>query len=125
MAKWSLAGFAVDVDEALTRQWYASAKEWDCDCGDCLHFLALARARKLPVFVLEPLDRLGIPPEKATYVCRISPDGGYQFSYRIAGTILGGAAAAENARCCHEPYPFGAPGFPEPHFDLEFETALP
>ena len=28
-------------------------------------------------------------------------------------------------RCCHEPYPYGAPGFPEPHFDLEFWVRLP
>ena len=27
--------------------------------------------------------------------------------------------------CCHEPYPYGAPGFPEPHFDLEFWVTLP
>jgi hypothetical protein len=24
------------------------------------------------------------------------------------------------ARCCHETYPYGAPDFPEPHFDIEF-----
>ena len=27
--------------------------------------------------------------------------------------------------CCHETYPYGAPGFPEPHFDLEFWVRLP
>ena len=27
--------------------------------------------------------------------------------------------------CCHEPYPYGAPDFPEPHFDLEFYATLP
>lgn len=27
--------------------------------------------------------------------------------------------------CCHDPYPYGAPNFPEPHFDLEFYATLP
>lgn len=29
------------------------------------------------------------------------------------------------ARCCHEIYPYGAPDFPTPHFDLEFWVHLP
>ena len=29
------------------------------------------------------------------------------------------------AKCCHEPYTYGAPGFPTPHFDLEFWVRLP
>lgn len=29
------------------------------------------------------------------------------------------------AYCGHNPYPYGAPGFPEPHFDLEFWVWLP
>lgn len=73
-------------------------------------------------------DKLGIPPEKATYVCQIYPDGDgqhYQFSYRIAGNILSGEAATGAGRCCHEPYPYGAQEFPEPHFDLEFWVTLP
>ena len=81
----------------------------------------------LPVFVLEHLDKLGIPPEEATYVCHLYDDEKghlYQFSYRIAGNILSGEAAGEAGRCCHEPYPYGAPGFPEPHFDLEFWVTL-
>lgn len=28
-------------------------------------------------------------------------------------------------RCCHEIYPYGAPDFPTPHFDLEFWVQLP
>ena len=28
-------------------------------------------------------------------------------------------------KCTHEPYPYGAPGFPTPHFDLEFWVRLP
>ena len=53
----------------------------------------------------------------------------YQFSYRIAGTITGIPNADETGRnagrCCHEPYPYGAPDFPEPYFDLEFYATLP
>ena len=128
MTKQNLFGFMVEIDEAATRKWYASAGEWGCDCGDCVNFLTLARGRRLPAIVLEPLDRLGIAPQKATYVCQLFPDGEgqfYQFSYRIAGRILGGEAAKENVRCGHEPYPYGAPGFPEPNFDLEFDASLP
>ncbi|MBE6955233.1 MAG: hypothetical protein E7449_04905 [Ruminococcaceae bacterium] len=32
---------------------------------------------------------------------------------------------AGSVRCSHESYPYGAPGFPEPHFDLEFSLKLP
>lgn len=126
--KQHLFGCMVEVDEASTHRWYATAEEWGCACGDCRNFLALARKRQLPAFVLEHLDKLGIPPEKATYVCRMYPDGDgqhYQFSYRIAGNILSVEATGEAGRCCHEPYPYGAPGFPEPHFDLELWVTLP
>jgi hypothetical protein len=80
------------------------------------------------LFSKRRFDKLGIPPEKATYVCHIYADGDghhYQFSYRIVGNILGGEVAMGFSRCCHEPYPYGAPGFPEPHFDLEFWMTLP
>ncbi len=129
MLKHHFFGFEVEVDQERTCHWYAAAEEWGCDCGDCRNFLALARKRQLPAFVLEHLDKLGIPPEKATYVCHLYVDGAghhYQFSYRIAGTILSGEAdPIESGRCCHELYPYGAPGFPEPHFDLEFWVTLP
>ena len=128
MAKQHLFGSMVEIDEASTHRWYADAEEWGCDCGDCRNFLALARKRLLPVFVLEQLDRLCIPPEKATYVCQMFPDGDgqhYQFSYRIAGNILSRKATGKAGRCCHETYPYGALGFPEPHFDLEFWVTLP
>ena len=121
-------GFETAVDQERTQRWYASAGEWDCDCGDCRNFLALARKRQLPAFVLEHLDKLRIPPEKATYVCQMYPDGDgqhYQFSYRVAGNILSGETAEAAGRCCHETYPYGAPGFSEPHFDLEFWLTLP
>lgn len=128
MTERRLFDFQVEIDEVNTRRWYADAEEWSCSCGDCRNFLVLAKGRRLPAFVLEPLDQLGIPPEKATYVCQIYPDGKgrhYQFSYRIVGNILGGKAEGEAGQCCYETYPYGAPGFPEPHFDLEFWVTLP
>jgi len=128
MTKHNLFGFHVEIDEESTLRWYAAAEDWSCDCGDCRNFLALARERELPTVVLEKLDQLGIPPEKTTYVCQLYPDENgrhYQFSYRIAGSILSGKATETVGRCCHEPYPYGAPDFPEPHFDLEFDLTLP
>ena len=128
VTKRNLFGSEVEIDDVSTRRWYADAEEWGCDCGDCRNFLVLARKRQLPAFVLEQLDKLDIPPEKATYVCQMYPDGDgqhYQFSYRIAGNILSAEATTGAVRCCHEPYPYGAPGFPEPHFDLEFWVTLP
>ena len=32
---------------------------------------------------------------------------------------------SDQVRCCHEPYPYGAPDFLTPHFDLEFYVTLP
>ena len=134
MTERDLFGFRVEIDEEATRAWYAQADEWGCECGDCRNFLTLARKRALPAPVLEPLEKLGIPPEKATYVCEMYPtEGGhvYQFSWRIAGNILNGGEKAGNPQswgegsCLHEPYPYGAPGFPEPHFDLNFFIELP
>jgi len=125
-----LADSRVDIDLQATREWYAKAAPWGCSCGHCRNFLRLAQSGALPAFVLDILATLGIPPEKATYVCEICPDGDghlYELSYRIAGTILSQApdGTASTVRCCHEPYPYGAPGFPEPHFDLEFWLTLP
>ena len=126
---YNLFNYQVEVDETVTRDWYVRSKEWGCDCGHCRNFLTLARGRKLPTSVLDILDKFGIPPEKATYVCEMYPDGDgirYHFSYRIAGSILGGETDIKaDGRCWHEPYPYGAPGFPEPHFDLEFWVTLP
>ena len=130
MDRCELFGYRVEVDMKATRDWYRNAGEWGCECGHCRNFLNLAKSRKLPVSVMEILDRLGIPPEKATYVCELYTDNAgihYQFSYRIAGSILAEPEnnGTVNARCCHEPYPYGAPGFPLPHFDLEFYEVLP
>ena len=63
------------MDEQATRACYAQAPDWDCTCGHCRNFLALARERKLPEELLAILDSLSIPPEKATYVCELYDDG--------------------------------------------------
>lgn len=134
MMNRTLWGIPVEIDEAATAQWYAAQQPWGCDCGDCRNFLELARQNKLPEPVHTVLHELNIAADKATYVCEIIPkDDGhlYQFSYRLAGRILNGEPAKGTAeewgevRCCHEPYPYGAPGFPAPHFDLEFWVTLP
>lgn len=129
-----LFGYTVEVDETAARDWYAGFEGWDCDCGHCRNFLRLARERKLPGFVLEVLDRLGIPPEKATYVCELYEKDGllvYQASWRVAGRILREperedfSCEKDCGSCGHEVYPYGAPGFPQPHFDLLFFLGLP
>ena len=134
MKEYNLFGFQVDIDEDATKVWYDKADVWSCECEDCRYFVALSKKKKLPSAVLGTIERFGIAPEKATYVCEIMTEEHkvlYQFSYRIAGNIL-----KERERdtekfewgevCCgHESYPCGALGFPEPHFDLEFWVRLP
>ena len=131
---YGLFHYQVEIDKKATKEWYAAAAEWNCSCESCRNFVSLARKRKFPEPVLKILDDLEIPPEKATYVCELYPDEAgvcYQFSYRIAGYIASGEEHSlvktdwGGVCCCHEPYPFGAPGFPEPHFDLEFNIMLP
>lgn len=125
--------YETEIDVAATKKWYASAEPWNCSCDHCRNFVALARQRCLPIPILEALDVLAIPPEKATYVCELYPDGNgfrYQFSYRIVGAILREPEKSQfldwgSGNCGHEPYPYGAPGFPEPYFDLEFWVTLP
>ena len=133
MLKTNLFGYEVEIDAETTAIWYAAAEGWGCTCGHCRNFLALASESALPSPVIETLSGLNIAPEKATYVCEMTPEENgflYQFSYRIAGSILSGEEPPENeawgnGHCCHEPYPYGAPGFPTPHFDLEFWVTLP
>ena len=134
MKEFDLYGFQVEIDEVATKEWYDNAKEWGCDCEECRYFVALAKKRNLPSVVLEILDQFEIAPEKATYVCELITEDYwilYQFSYRMVGNILkerdGKAPDLRKIEvcCCHEPYPYGAPGFPEPHFDLEFWVRLP
>jgi hypothetical protein len=127
----TLFGYQVEFDADSTHAWYTKADEWGCDCGHCRNFLKLAGSGALPSTVLEPLKALGIPPEKATYVGELYTDDAgihYQFSYRLAGAILtvpNHVDPGSPGRCCHEPYPYGAPSFPTPHFDLEFYAVLP
>ncbi len=134
MKEYNLFGYQVEIDEVATRGWYDRADEWGCECGDCRHFVALAKKRELPSAVIEILDQFGIAPEKATYVCEMITEEHmvlYQFSYRMVGNILKDIDGHENdfgwgaVYCVHEPYPYGAPGFPTPHFDLEFWVRLP
>lgn len=134
MEKRDLFGFSVEVDADAARDWYAEAEDWGCTCASCRNFITLARKRMLPGPVLEILDYLEFPPEKATYVCELYSSGSgrcYEFSYRIAGSILSGDETASvslgwgSVLCFHEPYPYGAPHFPKPYFDLDFSITLP
>lgn len=130
MDRHGLFGYCLETDDAATRDWYAQAGEWDCDCGHCRNFLALARRGALPEPAAPILKAFGIPQQKATHVCELGrAEGGahlYEFSYRAAGRILSGPERGEAPFFCgHETYPCGAPGFPEPHFDLQFILTLP
>ena len=134
MKKHNLFGYDVEIDELPTKAWYDNADEWGCECEDCRHFISLAKKKELPSSILNTLEIFGILPEKATYVCEIITEGDeslYQFSYRISGNILKERAddikvfGWGDAKCTHEPYPYGTPGFPTPHFDLEFWVKLP
>lgn len=127
MNKYTLFDSEVEIDETATKEWYANSEGWDCPCEDCKHFISLAKKRELPAMILETLDRFEIAPEKATYVCSITEQENevlYEISYRIAGNIVKEKEINDldrgEAYCGHNPYPYGAPGFPEPHFDLEF-----
>ena len=71
MQKHNYFGFEVEIDENATREWYSKSETWDCECGPCRNFMALEKRKQLPAPVLEILDTLGIPPEKATYVCQL------------------------------------------------------
>ncbi|MBE6563920.1 MAG: hypothetical protein E7655_01405 [Ruminococcaceae bacterium] len=130
MSCHDLFGYLADIDEEATSRYYKQAGIWSCECGDCLNFLALAKRRMLPDFVLRVLDTLKIDPQKATYVCLLesNADGWlYQFGYRIAGTYQEPSAQPRSPAvfCGHNPYPYDAPNFPSPHFDLEFFLPLP
>lgn len=133
MQHHTLGGYQAELNMDATHKWYAASDAWGCECGDCQNFLELAQKKELPERIITILDTLGILPEKATCVSSLyTSEAGvlYQFSYRLAGTIVSvpDDPEAENknwVRCWHDPYPYGAPNFPEPHFDLEFYAALP
>ena len=101
MTRFSWYSYEAQVDLEASRDYYEKAGEWDCSCGHCRNFLALARGRKLPEELLAILDSLSIPPEKATYVCELYYD-----------------------KDCHETYPV-EPEFPQPNFDLDVSLYLP
>ena len=145
MTEFEWNGYRVEVDEKATRDCYARAEPWGCECGHCRNFLALARERRLPGEILEILDSLSIPPEKATYVCVLGYDESwrekgllYQISWRMAGTILDRPAGESNGQewgplvkrpwggmlLGHESFPV-EPDFPMPHFDLDTSLYLP
>ena len=130
MQELELFGYLVELDLEATRKWYSQTDAWGCSCGHCRNFLEHAKRNTLPGAVSAALKELDIPAEKATYVSELYTDKDgvhYQFSYRLAGTILAAPSQEVTAlgRCCHEPYPYGAPNFLEPHFDLEFWVTLP
>ena len=129
MQELELFGYLVELDLEATRKWYSQTDAWGCSCGHCRNFLEHAKRNTLPGAVSAALKELDIPAEKATYVSELYTDKDgvhYQFSYRLARTNLAAPSQEVTAlgRCCHEPYPYGAPGFPEPHFDLEFWVTL-
>ena len=132
MKGFDLFDYQVEIDEKTTKDWYEKSKGWRCDCAYCQNFLLLSKKKELPTEVLDTLKGFDIPSEKPTYVGEFTKENGwhlYQFSYRIAGNILEEGTGEKlewgEARCCHEIYPYGAPEFPEPHFDLEFWVDLP
>jgi len=132
MQKQKLSNYQVEIDKNATAKWYEKYDGWGCECGHCRNFLKLANKRELPKRIMDILNGLDIPLEKATYVCELFTDEAgihYQFSYRIAGTIIEALITDDETwneeRCCHESYPYGAPDFPKPHFDLEFYATLP
>ena len=134
MKEYNLFGYQVEVDKQATKEWYSKFKGWRCDCRHCKNFLLLAKKRQLPTAILDILKEFEIIPEKPTYVCEITSEEGiilYQSSYRLEGNILKESIDIQEklewgeARCCHEIYPYGAPDFPTPHFDLEFWVRLP
>ena len=127
--------YEVQIDKAATAGWYEKSEGWGCECGHCQNFLALVRQKQLPTAVLDLLSNLNILPEKPTYVCEICPtEKGnlYQFNYRVAGCILNEPHPNDTIQfdwgegfCGHDSYPYGAPDFPEPYFDVMFFMEFP
>ncbi len=135
MQSYTIGDFLVEFDRTVTADWYKKSEGWDCKCGDCQNFLALAKQRQLPSAVIELLPIFGVLSEKPTYVCELCPtEHGhlYQFNYRVAGHMLNDPHPQDSIRfdwgsvyCGYEDDPCGAPDFPEPYFDLMFFADLP
>lgn len=122
-------GWRLEIDQGATRSYYAHAPLWDCTCGHCRNFMALALARRLPEELLERLDSLGIPPEKATYVCECYHQDQkllYDVTYRLGGRVLETPKEGESSLWCGwDNGPTSAGGFPPPHFDMTMQMWLP
>ena len=134
MGVYTWEGYQVEVDEETTRAYYSDSIEWECTCGHCRNFVLLAQERRLPVDILALLDKLGIPPEKASYVCELYDKDEkiyYQVNYRLAGRVLEGPEKAASSLgetgllCGRETAPGSADDFPEPFFDLMYFLWLP
>lgn len=128
MTTFEWGGYTVEMDGEATKAWYNKADAWGCECGHCRNFLALARDRQLPPELLELLDELSIPPEKATYVgefCMVNGKPYYQVNYRLAGRILSGPESkGELGFGEKDSYPYPT-DFPTPDFDLSCFLVLP
>lgn len=86
MQSYNIGDFLVEFDKTVTADWYENSEGWDCECGDCQRFLALAKRKQLPFAVIELLSIFGALPEKPTVAdglfcreidglfCRSSPD---------------------------------------------------
>ena len=134
MGVYTWEGYQVEVDEETTRAYYSDSIEWECTCGHCRNFVLLAQERRLPVDILALLDKLGIPPEKASYVCELYDKDEkiyYQVNYRLAGRVLEGPEKAASSLgetgllCGRETAPGSADDFPESFFDLMYFLWLP
>ena len=129
MKEYNINNYQVVINLNSTKDWYEKSNGWNCECAHCRNFIQLAKNKDLPIHIIEILDELGIPIDKPTYVGELYTDEKgifYQFSYRMMGEIMSEPNETQkDIRCCHDPYPYGAPNFPEPHFDLEFYVELP
>ena len=140
--KWG--DIRIEVNEDATQDYYAESMEWDCTCGHCRNFVFLARERLLPGDMLEFLDTLRLPPEKATYVFELNgqeDDLLYRVTYRVVGRIVENPNRKEQGKtlalgdermengtilwCSPAEGPTSAKDFPEPCFDITFELNLP
>ena len=135
MENYVLDRYRIVFDKEATSDWYQKYKGWDCSCADCQNFLTMVRKGKLPGAVTQMLQTFGLPADKPTYICKLYSSGEsqlYQFNYRVAGKILNGPAPCEavnffrgSAMFGYDPYPWRAPGFPAPCFDLMLYVYLP
>ncbi len=85
-------GFKVAIDLETTQSWYAAEKprrrRFDKRV-DVRNFRAAAKKRLLPDFVLELLDELGIPPQKATLITYSGTDKDGKVHYTIQLSPVG------------------------------------